>query len=156
MQCMWLAILDTDSCVTCSTARVFMWLAVPGTDFRVTCNNTAFLSCVQLHGLAIDTHTFVWVKCMYMLPTNCKLEKFVNGPPVYKLIIQFLKWLVCFQLYEAKWSNSQTRLNSLAEQLRSWLNGLQTVHTAWKLYLLAEQTARGSNDQMIYWSIQAR
>ena len=36
----------------------------------------------------------------WMLRTNYKLDQFVNGPPVYKLVIQFLNWLACFQLYK--------------------------------------------------------
>jgi len=33
---------------------------------------------------------------LYMLQTNCKLDQFVNGPPVYTLVVQFLNWLACF------------------------------------------------------------
>ena len=38
--------------------------------------------------------------CMWQ--TDCKLDQFVNGPPVYKPVIQFLNWLARFQLYKAK------------------------------------------------------
>ena len=36
----------------------------------------------------------------YMLGTDYKLYQFVNRPPVYKPVIQFLNWLACFQLYK--------------------------------------------------------
>ena len=39
-----------------------------------------------------------------MLRTDCKLDQFVNGPPVYKPVNRFLNWLARFQLYKAKWS----------------------------------------------------
>ena len=43
--------------------------------------------------------------CMlFMLQTDCKLDQFVNGPPVCKPVNRFLNWLACFQLYKAKWS----------------------------------------------------
>ena len=32
-----------------------------------------------------------------MLRTDCKLDQFVNGPPVYKPVIQFFNWLARFQ-----------------------------------------------------------
>jgi len=38
---------------------------------------------------------------------------FVNGPPVYKLIIQFLNWLASFQLYKVKWCCLKTGRNGL-------------------------------------------
>ena len=41
---------------------------------------------------------------MYMLRTDCKLDQFVNGSPVYKPVNRFLNWLARFQLYKAKWS----------------------------------------------------
>ena len=44
------------------------------------------------------------VESMYMLRTDCKLDQFVNGPLVYKLVNRFLNWLARFQLYKAKWS----------------------------------------------------
>ena len=37
---------------------------------------------------------------MYMLQTNYKLDQFVNGPVVYKPVIQFLNWLARFQSYK--------------------------------------------------------
>ena len=71
-----------------------------------------------------------------MLQTKCKLDLFANGPLVYKLIIQFLKWLACFQLYKANWSHLETRLNGfkagrmvwkLGEWFVSSLNGMKAV-----------------------------
>ena len=41
---------------------------------------------------------------------DCKLDQFVNGPPVYELVIHFLN---CFQLYKAKWYHLETRPNGL-------------------------------------------
>ena len=37
---------------------------------------------------------------VYMLQTDCKLDQFVNGPPVYKPVIEYLNWLARFQLYK--------------------------------------------------------
>ena len=52
-------------------------------------------------------------KVYYMLQINCKLDQFVNGPPVCKLVIQFLNWLARFQLNKVKWYCSETRPNGL-------------------------------------------
>ena len=83
-------------------------------------------------------HRYIYLHCMYiymyMLRTDCKLDQFVNGPPVYKPVIQFLNGLACFQLYIAKWSRLETRPN-----------GLKAGRMSWKLYKLAKQTARGLN-----------
>ena len=62
-----------------------------------------------------------------MLRNNYKLDQFVSGPFVYKLVIQFLNWLACFQLYKVKLSRLETRPNGLKDGQRhenctSWLN----------------------------------
>ena len=49
-------------------------------------------------------------------------DQFINQSPGYKLIIQFLNWLACFQLYKTKWS-----------RLETGPNGLKPGRTAWKL-----------------------
>ena len=41
---------------------------------------------------------------LFMLQTDCKLDQFVNGPPVYKPVNRLINWLARFQLYKAKWS----------------------------------------------------
>ena len=70
--------------------------------------------------------------------------KRANG--LYKPVTQFLKWLARFQLYKAKcsrletrldqawarmaWSCLETRLNDSKQWLRSWLSGLQAAQMA--------------------------
>ena len=61
---------------------------------------------------------------LYMLQTNCKLDQFVNGPPVYKPVIQFLNWLAGFQLYK-----QVIPFMNQAERFESWLKGLQATRT---------------------------
>ena len=34
--------------------------------------------------------------CVYMLRTDCQPDRFINGPPVYKLVSRFVIWLACF------------------------------------------------------------
>ena len=41
--------------------------------------------------------------------------QFVNRPPFYKLITQFLNWLAHFQLYKGKWSRLETRPNGFKD-----------------------------------------
>ena len=59
----------------------------------------------KFQGLTVHTWLFVWQFCnsniVYMLRTDCKLDQFVNGPPVYKPVFHFLHWLARFQLYKA-------------------------------------------------------
>ena len=61
----------------------------------------------------------------YMLWTDCKLDQSVNGPPVYKPAIQFLKWLAHFQLYKQSGPvyKPGQMVWKLAERLGSWLKG---------------------------------
>ena len=56
-----------------------------------------------------------------MLRTDLKLDQFVNGPPVYEPVIQFLNWLARFQLYTVKWSHLETRTNGLKAGPTAWL-----------------------------------
>ena len=57
--CTWLVVPDTDSCVTYNTDM----------DSHVTCSKKYpfFISCVQLQGFSIDSHTLAWVRCMIMV-----------------------------------------------------------------------------------------
>ena len=49
-----LTVPDTSSCVTCSSdVKILMWLAV---------KDTACMSCMQLQGFPIGSHTFTWVR----------------------------------------------------------------------------------------------
>ena len=51
---------------------------------------------------------------MYMLRTDCELDQFVNGPPVYKPVGQFSNWLARFRSYKVKWSRlNKTRPDGL-------------------------------------------
>ena len=82
---------------------------------------------VKPHGLfrmleANFDHSHALV-CVYVV-NWLQLDQFVNGPMVYKPIIPFLNLLTHFQLYKAKWSHLETRLNSLKACQRS-SNGLE-------------------------------
>ena len=97
---------------------------------------------------------------MHMLRTDCKLDQFVNGPPVYKRVIpgwpafNVQRKVVLFrnraERFES-WPNSVEarwmvyKWPERHESCTSLPNKQPVAWTAWKLYKLAEQTARGLN-----------
>ena len=57
-QCAWLIVPDMDSHVTCSTDIY---------GFLRPCDLQWKINCMQLQGFPIDSHTFVWVRCMTII-----------------------------------------------------------------------------------------
>ena len=92
---------------------------------------------IDIVSFDFDLNFSTAITVRYMFWANCKLNQLKNGPPVYKLVIQFVNWLAHFQLYETKWSHLETRLNILKTGLKL-VNGLQAAWMAWKLYNLPD------------------
>ena len=63
-----------------------------------------------------------WGNTLYMLQTDCKLDQFVNGPPVYKQVIQFLNLVGPLSIIQGE-----------VVPFRNRPNGLKAGRTAWKL-----------------------
>ena len=69
--------------------------------------------------------------------TDCKLDRFVNGPLIYKPVIHFLNTTV-------KWSCLETRLN-----FESWPNGLEVQQKVYKQPKLHESCINLLNKQPV-------
>ena len=85
-----------------------------------------------------------------MLWTDCKLELFVNGAPLYKPIIQFLNWLARFQLYKVNLSCLETRPNGLKA---GWINGLEAGSIFYKQPKWHESCTSLPNKQPVAWRV---